>query len=325
MSIRASIANFIMKHMVKRTLARVTDIESMQSRFGATPINDTVPEGYALESEDISGISCEWISGPDSRDDRVILYLHGGGYVVGSPSAYRDLAARLCSETGMRVLVPDYRLAPAHPFPAAVEDASTIYRYLLSAGISPDALAVAGDSAGGGLTVALLSAMRSEGLPMPAACALISPWTDLTLSGPSVQTNERADPMLTPTILNVCAKAYVGDRDASAPLASPLFADHRGFPATLIHVGSTEILLSDATRLRDRMQVSGVDVALEEWPKMAHVFHLFGKRMPEALEATSKLGQFMKRRVEAAIRNRPSTEPVVTPTDSKAEGGSAPG
>lgn len=142
---------------------------------------------------------------------------------------------------------------------------------------------------------------------MPAACALISPWTDLTLSGPSIESNAKADPMLTPSVLRVSAAAYVGDRDASAPLASPLFADHRGFPATLIHVGSTEILLSDSTRLRDRLQVSGVDVALEEWPKMAHVFHLMGRRVPEAMAATSKLAQFIKRRIEAATR---AAEPV---------------
>lgn len=310
MSLRASIANFVIRHMVKCHMDRVTDIESLRRRMDATPVNDTVPAGYALDRETLSEVPCEWISGPDTRPERVLLYLHGGGYIVGTPAHYRDLAARLCGETGMRVLVPDYRLAPTHPFPVAVGDASAVYRHLLDSGIAPEAIAVAGDSAGGGLTLAMLSAMRSEGLPMPAACALISPWTDLTLSGPSIETNAKADPMLTPGALRLAASAYVGNRDASATLASPLFADHRGFPATLIHVGTTEVLRSDATRLRDRLQVSSVDVALEEWPKMAHVFHLMGKRVPEALVATNKLAAFIKRRVEAALRDRAPSPPV---------------
>ena len=178
MSLRASIANFVIRHMVKRHMDRVTDIESLRRRMDATPVNDTVPEGFALERETLSDVPCEWISGPDSRPERVLLYLHGGCYIVGTPAHYRDLAARLCGETGMRVLVPDYRLAPTHPFPAAVDDASAVYRHLLDSGIAPEAIAVAGDSAGGGLTLAMLSAMRRRATHAGSVCP------DLALDGP---------------------------------------------------------------------------------------------------------------------------------------------
>jgi acetyl esterase/lipase len=205
----------------------------------------------------------------------VVLYLHGGGYVIGSPRSHRHLAAAVAAAGQASALLLDYRRAPAHPSPAAVDDATAAYRWLLDQGIAPGHIVIGGDSAGGGLTVATLLALRDARLPLPAGGVCISPWVDLTFSGASYRTRAAVDPIVTRPGIDEMARAYFGATSARAPLASPLFADLRGLPPLLIHVGSDEVLLDDAVQLADRAKAAGVDATLEcpdpEWCR--HIDH----------------------------------------------------
>lgn len=237
----------------------------------------------------------EWVAAPGARYDRALLYLHGGGYCVGSINTHRHLAADLSRAAGLRVLLLDYRLAPEHPFPAAVDDAVAAYRFLLEAGLDRRHLAIAGDSAGGGLTAATLLALRDGDLPLPAAAALLSPWLDLTQSGESMEGRAAADPMVQRAALQRMADAYLNGADAEAPLASPLFADLRHLPPLLIHVGTAETLLDDSRRFAERATAAGVDVKLEVWDDMVHVWHAFAFILPEAREANARIGDFLRR------------------------------
>jgi monoterpene epsilon-lactone hydrolase len=197
------------------------------------------------------------------------------------------------------VLSVDYRLAPEHPHPAAVEDATAAYRFLLDTGISPGNLAIGGDSAGGGLTVACLIALRDAGLPLPAAGVCISPWVDLTQSGESMDSKADEDPMVSREALQVMANAYLGGGDPKEATASPLFADLAGLPPLLIQVGTAETLLDDATRLAERAKSQGVDVTLEAWEEMIHVWHAFAVLLPEGRQAIERIGEFLSERLEA--------------------------
>ena len=239
----------------------------------------------------------EWLVPPSARDDVVLLYLHGGGYVIGSPRSHRHLAAALARAARARALVLDYRLAPEHPFPAAVEDAVLAYRWLAEQGIRPARLVIAGDSAGGGLTVATLVALRERGLALPAAGVCISPWVDLTCSAPSYAKNAAADPIVRPALVSEMARAYLAGADPRTPLAPPLYADLRGLPPLLIHVGSDEVLLDDAAGLAERARAAGVDAALEIAPRMVHVWHWFLPMLPEAQTAVDAIGAFIDARV----------------------------
>jgi len=227
-----------------------------------------------------------------------VLYLHGGGYVIGSPRSHRHLAAAIARAAGARALVLDYRLAPENPFPAALEDAIAAYRWLLGQGIAAGRIVVAGDSAGGGLTVATLLALRDRGIPRPAAGVCISPWVDLTCSGQSYSTKAASDPIVAPDLITALAEAYVGrDGDRKAPLASPLYADLRDLPPLLVQVGSEEVLLDDALGLGARARTAGVDATVEEWPAMIHVWHWFLPMLDEAEQAVGVIGKFVRSRV----------------------------
>jgi len=227
-----------------------------------------------------------------------VLYLHGGGYVIGSPRSHRHLAAAIASAGQATGLLLDYRLAPEHPFPAAVEDATAAYRWLLEQGIAPGHVVIGGDSAGGGLTVATLVALRDAGVPRPAAGVCISPWTDLTFGGASYRTRAQSDPIVSRPGIDGMAQAYLGATPPRTPLASPLFADLRGLPPLLIQVGSDEVLLDDATELADRAKAAGVDTTLEVWDRMIHVWHWFLPMLDEAQAAIDGIGRFV--RVRAA-------------------------
>jgi acetyl esterase/lipase len=243
---------------------------------------------------EVGGRPAEWVDAAGARDDRVLLYLHGGGYCIGSINTHRTLAADLSRAAGVRVLVIDYRLAPEHPFPAAVEDAVAAYRFLLDAGCDRRRLAIAGDSAGGGLTAATLLALRDRDLPLPAAAALLSPWLDLSQSGESMTTCAALDPMVQRDPLQRMADAYLAGADPATPLASPLFADLRHLPPLLIHVGTAETLLDDARRFAARATAAGVEATLEVWDDMIHVWHAFGM-LPEARDAQARVGEFLRR------------------------------
>jgi len=229
----------------------------------------------------------------------VVLYLHGGGYVIGSPRSHRHLAAAVARASAARALLLDYRLAPEHPFPAALDDAVAAYEWLLGQGLDARRIVVAGDSAGGGLTVATLLALRDRGRPLPAAGVCISPWVDLTCSAQSYTSKAAVDPIVTQESVTMLAKAYVGAGDVKAPLVSPLYANLAGLPPLLVHVGSDEVLLDDALGLGERARKAGVDVQVEEWPAMIHVWHWFQPMLEDAERATKAIGEFVRARLTA--------------------------
>ena len=246
------------------------------------------------ESIRAGGVPSEWVSVPESRPDRVILYLHGGGYVIGSLNTHRELASRIARATQARALVIDYRLAPEHPFPAAVEDAVAAYRWLLGTGIPPARIAIAGDSAGGGLTLATLLALRDAKLPLPAAGVCMSPWTDLEGTGASAQPGGADDPLLQLAGLREMGQHYAA-ANPRHPHAAPLYADYRGIPPLLIQVGTRELLLDDSTRVAAKAKAAGVDVTLEPWEGLIHVWQLFGPNVPESEQAVARIGEFVRK------------------------------
>jgi acetyl esterase/lipase len=262
-------------------------------RAGMERISEHVASDVTCESVNAGGVPAEWITAPGADPDRVILYLHGGGYVIGSINTHRAMIARISRASKARALAIDYRLAPEHPFPAAVDDSAAAYSWLLAQGYKPGKIVIAGDSAGGGLTLATLVALRDAGQPMPAGAVPISPWTDLEGTGDSVRSKAAKDPMVTQENLAGSAKQYYGSNDPKNPLISPLHAEYRGFPPMLIHVGEAEILLDDATRVAERAKRAGVDVELEVWDDMIHVWHVFAKLLPEGQQAIDKIGKFV--------------------------------
>jgi acetyl esterase/lipase len=266
---------------------------SLEAATAVVPL----PEDVRFEPVSAGGVAAEWArapEAPEALDNRAIVYFHGGGYVTGSLQSHRLLVADLARACGLPVLSVDYRLAPEHPFPAAVEDAVAAYRFVRGAGIPPAGLAFAGDSAGGGLTVAALLALREAGEPLPAAGVCLSPWLDLGQSGASMDTKAAVDPMLSRTMLDVMARAYLGSTDARTPTASPLFADLAGLPPLLLQVGTAEVLLDDSTRFAERARAAGVDVTLEVWADMVHDWQAFAVALPEGREAIDKIAAFVR-------------------------------
>ncbi|MFE1350666.1 alpha/beta hydrolase, partial [Kitasatospora phosalacinea] len=235
-----------------------------------------------------------------AADRGLLLYLHGGGYLVGSPDTHEGLIGELARRAGLRAVSPDYRLAPEHPFPAALDDGLAAYRELLESGTDPRRLVLAGDSAGGGLVLATLLAARAAGLPLPAAAALFSPWVDLTLAGASYRSRKEADPLFTEADIRAYADHYLGAGDRANPLASPLFADLAGLPPLLVQVGTNELLLDDALRLAARAAEQDVTVTLEVESGLPHVFqHQFG-RLDEADAALDRAARFLTAHLDAA-------------------------
>jgi len=255
------------------------------------------PAEVKVERVTAPTVPAEWLRPPSAEPARVVLYLHGGGYVIGSPRSHRHLAAAIAAAAGASALLLEYRCAPESPFPAAVDDAVAAYRWLLEQGISAGGLVIAGDSAGGGLTVATLLALRDDGVPLPAAGVCISPWVDLTCSGASYATKAASDPIVKKAGVEEMARAYLGTADRRTPLASPLFADLRGLPPLLIQVGSEEVLLDDAVQLAERARTAGVDTTLEVWDQMVHVWHWFLPMLDEAGEAIEAIGRFARARM----------------------------
>lgn len=241
----------------------------------------------------INGVPGEWQLPQTGDGGRTILYLHGGGYVLGSPLSHRDMVGAIADAAHARAFIADYRLGPEHPFPAAVEDAVAAYQGLLDSGIDPARLCIAGDSAGGGLTVAALVAIRDRKLPLPAGGICISPWADLTCSSNSMTSMAEADPMLKPDALRWMAGLYLNGQDPKAPLASPVFADLKGLPPLLIQVGTEEALYDDAITLSRVAHEAGVDATLEVWEGMMHVWHLMAKLIPEGKQAIQAIGAFV--------------------------------
>ncbi|HEY8375440.1 MAG TPA: alpha/beta hydrolase, partial [Nannocystis sp.] len=254
-----------------------------------------LPPDIYVEPTCAGGIAGEWVHAPGARADRVLLYLHGGGYVAGSPATHRALTAALSRAAGVRVFALDYRLAPEHPFPAALDDAVAAYTWLLEQGFSARSMAIGGDSAGGGLTTATLVRLRDGGAPaLPAAAFMLSPWVDLEGTGESVRTRAALDPMIVGD-LAAFGRYYVGpDGDLRHPLCSPIYADLRGLPPLLIQVGTREVLHDDAVRLAERVRAAQGRVELDVWDDMVHVFQAFTNLLPEARRAVDKIGRFLR-------------------------------
>jgi epsilon-lactone hydrolase len=254
------------------------------------------PSDVAIQPVNAGGVPAEWVIPPGATAGRTLLYLHGGGYVVGAPKDYRALVSHIAREAQARALTIDYRLAPENPHPAAVEDAVAAYRWLLGNGVEPGRIVLGGDSAGGGLTVATLVSLRDRGDRLPAAGVCICPWVDLEISGKSMDTNADADPLVKRDVVTNMAAAYLQGQDPRTPLASPLHADLKGLPPLLIQVGTAETLLDDASRLAERAGSAGVDVTYEAWPDMIHVWQGFGSFLPEGRQAIERIGEFIRRR-----------------------------
>ncbi len=275
------------------------DLDGMtvaERRAATDSVASAPPAGTAVDPVDAGGVPAEWVAAAGAGTERVLLYLHGGAYQIGSPATLRQMIALLSKAAQARVLSIDYRLAPEHPFPAAVEDAMTAYRWLIAAGTDPAAIAIAGDSAGGGLTLGTLVALRDAGDAMPAAAAVMSPWTDLALTGESLRSRKAVDVLLKPEAMPETANLYLAGADPRHPYASPLYADLHGLPPILIHVGDAEIILDDSTRFAARAREAGVDVTLEVWDEMPHVWHAFAGLLPEADRAIAGIGAWLRER-----------------------------
>jgi epsilon-lactone hydrolase len=275
-------------------------IEQRRMRLDGAPRLLPPVEGATTEPLTLAGMRAAWFAPAEAPARPAVLYLHGGAYQIGSIASHGRLAAGLAIAAGARVLLPEYRLAPEHPHPAAVEDAVAAWRWLLDQGGDPGRLAIAGDSAGGGLAIATMVAARDEGLPLPAVAAVLSPWVDLEGRGESLQTRAELDPVLDASGLAREGAVYLGGLDPQTPLAAPIYADLHGLPPLLIHAGDHEILRDDAIRLAERARADGVEITLEVWPEMIHVWHYFAGLVPESTRALDEVGRFLAERFDAA-------------------------
>ena len=264
--------------------------EAMDAMAGAM----AKAEGTTTQEADADGVPVTWVRVPGCDASRAILYLHGGGYVIGSRYSHTPLASHLAAAAGVPVLLAEYRLAPEHPWPAAVDDAETVWRWMLDQGLDASRGAIAGDSAGGGLTLAVLHRLREAGVALPAGAACLSPWVDLEGTGESATSGAVDDPMIRLDGLREMGRLYAGD-DVRAPEASPLHAELGGFPPLLIQVGTRELLLDDARRIAERARAAGVAVTLEEEDGLVHVWQAFAG-VPEADAAVERLGRWLRER-----------------------------
>ena len=262
---------------------------------GSFPATDAA----TVTAVDADGVPGEWVTVAESDPNRRLLYVHGGGYVIGSPITHRRLCEDIAKAGRCAVLNLDYRLAPEHPYPAAVEDAIAGLKFIQSNGPDgagrADSTFVAGDSAGGGLTLATLLSAREQGVALPNAAIGISAWTDLAITGESIETRADADPLITDTsMIAGMAAHYIGGGDARDPLVSPLYADYAGLPPLLLQVGDAEVLLSDTTRVTEQARAAGVDVSEEVWDEMFHVWHMFAPLLPEGQAAIDRIGEWIR-------------------------------
>ncbi|UCD57202.1 MAG: alpha/beta hydrolase [Candidatus Hydrogenedentota bacterium] len=278
-----------------RKIEGVPSIEEARAYLEKAAAMFTVADDVRCEPVQVCSVPAEWVVAPGALEERVIFYLHGGGYALGSLNTHRELVSRLSRAAKARALSIDYRLAPEHPHPAAFEDSMAAYRWLLSNGTDPSRTVIAGDSAGGGLAVATLVALRDAGEPLPAAGVCLSPWVDLEGTGQSATTKAEVDPIVTPEGEKIMARLYAGEANLRAPFISPLYADLHGLPPLLIQVGTAEVLLDDSTRLAERARAAGVNVVLEPWEEMIHVWQFFAAMLPEGQQAIDRIGDFIRR------------------------------
>jgi acetyl esterase/lipase len=256
-----------------------------------------LPEGMRIEHISVNGVPAEWLSPAFADPKGVLLYLHGGAYMLGSPTSHRNLVARLSAAAGLPALLIHYRLAPEHVFPAALDDALTAYQWLLDQGYPAAQIALAGDSAGGGLILALLQTVRDRHLPQPAGAALFSPWTDLAGTVKSRRAQEAVDPIFSGDTINALAHFYAGAEDLGNPLLSPLYADLHGFPPLRIDVGRDEVLLDDSLLIAEHARAAHVPVELTVWDDLWHVFQAYASVLPEGQQSLEQMGSFLRHQI----------------------------
>jgi len=277
-----------------RSKPRPAGFAERRERLDAIDSSAPLARDINLEPIDANGVPAEWSLVPGSDASRVLLFLHGGGYCSGSIVSHRGMVTEAGRAAGVRTLAVAYRLAPEHPFPAALEDARAAYGFLLDQGIAPSKVAIGGDSAGGGLTLALMTVLRDAGQPLPRCAWLVSPWVDLQMTGASLAEKAQVDPLISKPYLEELASAYLAGTDAANLLASPLQAELAGLPPLLVQVGSAETLLDDAVRITRRAGAADVQIKLEIWPHMIHVWHLWAAQLEEGRRAIASAGAFIR-------------------------------
>lgn len=278
------------------TKKRLEDSRNALEQLGAM---EQIPDDVKIEEVNVDGISAVWIGTPETVKDNIVLYLHGGGYVEGSINTHTGLGFRISRASNSRVLLLDYRLAPENPYPAALEDAVKAYKWLIDTQrINPKNIIIGGDSAGGGLTAAMLLKLRDINIKLPAAAVLLSPWTDLDITGDSIREKARVDPFVDASDLFFMASLYIKDEDPKNPYISPLYGDLKQLPPLLIQVGTAEVLLNDSTRFAEKARSAGVDVTLDIWEDMVHVFQAFALWAEEGQQALQKIGEFIKKSIK---------------------------
>ncbi|MGY2049785.1 alpha/beta hydrolase [Methylobacterium sp. JK268] len=299
-SLRAYAFAWMIKRQVKRRMAGVTDVLAVRRVFDAAAFPD--PPGIAFRAGTVGGIAGEWAERPGlSADAPRLLYVHGGGFIACSPRTHRPLVGGLARQ-GFRIFTPDYRLAPEHPYPAALDDVRAAWLDFAAQGPA----ALAGESAGGNLLLALMLRLKAEGAPLPAAAAAFSPATDMTGGSPSLTENARREAMLTVESFPMLQEAYLAGHDPADPLVSPLFGDLAGLPPLLLHVGEREILRDDSVRFAEKARAAGVTVALTVWPVVPHAWQFASSFLPEARRSLAETGAFLKRHLAAARQPAPA-------------------
>lgn len=289
-SLRARIWRVILRKVFKE---KPLSIEENRARTASTAKMTRIPKDVTIVDVEADGIRAKWISPTDEKPGKVILHLHGGGYVTGGMDSHLMMCIPMAQTLKTKILLPEYRLAPEHPFPAAVDDAVKVYRWVLTQGYAPKDIILSGDSAGGGLALVTVLSLRDSGDKLPAAIVCMSPWTDLTFTGQSHITKAKVDCVLLTDVLREWAACYVGTEAPNHPLISPIYADFYNFPPLLIQVGSDEVLLDDSRMLAEKAKSAGVDVTLKVWDEMWHVWPALGDLIPESKKAFEEIGQFL--------------------------------
>jgi monoterpene epsilon-lactone hydrolase len=290
---------------VYRSWNRDTSVAQMRRDWDAAFGNSKV--AASCETVSAGGVDGEWISPANAPPDKAVLYFHGGGFRIGSVASHRELIAQIADASGARVLAINYRLAPEHRFPAALDDAEAAYGWMRDQGVIPGSIIFVGDSAGGNLVLATMLSLRERGLPLPVAGVLMSPWTDLAATGASYVNRAEADPIHQRPMILALAKNYLGEQgDPRDPLVSPLYADLRGIPPLLIQVGDRETVFDDSTMFAERARAADVDIELQVWDGMIHVFQMFGAQLPEAHQAIAGIAKFINRHLHIKSKRAPS-------------------
>jgi acetyl esterase/lipase len=294
-SLRARFIRWITRWYLRRVDIANAPVLKMRKRLDLLGRLTRPARGVKIEVSKLAGMHAEWYRPPEAMTGKVLLYLHGGAYALGSCDSHRKMVTHIAKAGQVETVLPEYRLAPEHPFPAAPDDCVRAYRALLDKGYAGKDIIIGGDSAGGGLTMATMLQLRHDGLPMPGAAVLLSPFLDMTASGESAKTRLDLDPWFDPAHMSVVVRHYCQYEDLEDPLLSPVFANVAGLPPTLIQVGDHEILLSDSTRLAGKLNDAGIDVELQVFPELWHVFQLFVGKMPESKAAIAKIGEFIRK------------------------------